>query len=104
MNLDEATLARGGDAALPSSPAGTVVARCARRFVCAFQWCRGRAQALRRGPAVFAQGLDESPARPMTSRRLTRAEEINRLPWDEQLQVAQVASDKAKAKHARRTA
>ena len=45
MNLDEATLARGGDAALQSSPAGTVVARCARRFVCAFQWCRGRAQA-----------------------------------------------------------
>jgi hypothetical protein len=40
----------------------------------------------------------------MTSRGLTRAEEINRLPWDEQLQVAQAASDEAKAKHARRTA
>ena len=30
------------------------------------------------------------------------AEEIDRLPWDEQLHVTQVASDEAKAKHGRR--
>jgi len=93
MSLGEATAARGGDAALPSRPAATVVARCARPIVCAFRWCRDRAQALR-----------QLPARPMTSRGPTRAEEINRLPWDEQLLVAQVASDEAKARHARRTA
>jgi len=103
MNLEDGTVAKGGGTALPSRLAGTVVARCARRLVCAFRWCRDRAQALRRGPAVLAQGLDEMLARPMTSRGLTRAEEINRLPWDEQLQVAQAASDEAKAKHGRRT-
>ena len=104
MNLEEASVATGEDAALPSRPAATVLARCSRRLSGAFRWCRDRAQALRRGPAVLAQGLDEMLARPMTSRGLTRAEEINRLPWDEQLQVAQAASDEAKAKHGRRSA
>ncbi len=42
-------------------------------------------------------GADQRDPRP-----LSRAEEINRLPWDEQLQVAQAASDEAKAKHGRR--
>ena len=103
MNLEDGTVAKGGGTALPSRLAGTVVARCARRLVCAFRWCRDRAQAPRQGPAVFARGSTRCPRAPMTSRRLTRAEEINRLPWDEQLQVAQAASDEAKAKHARRT-
>ena len=97
MNLEEATVARGEDAALPSRPGATVVAR-------AFRWCRDRVHALRRGPGVIAHGFDEMPARSMTSRRLPRVEEINRLPWYERLQVAQAASDEAKAKHGRRTA
>jgi hypothetical protein len=105
MDLTQAPIMSNDVDSRLSGPAATAFTRWSRGFSSRVQWCRQRAGLLlaaARGARDGEGRADDARDRHASSRRLTRAEEINRLPWDEQLQVAQAASDEAKAKHGRR--
>jgi hypothetical protein len=100
MDLTRAPMMSNDADSRLSGPAATAFTRWSRWLSSRVQWC-GRRAWLLRGARDERGRADEERDQRAPSRRLTRAEEINRLPWDEQLQAAQAASDEAKAKHER---
>ena len=105
MDLTQATVMSNDIASRLSGLATTAFTRWSRWASSRVQWCRDRGWAVRgaaRGTRDAAAMADKERDQRAPSRRLTRAEEINRLPSDEQLQVARAASDEAKANHGRR--
>jgi hypothetical protein len=73
-----------------------------RRAGAALGWLHERARSLTGAPRTSPTGVERESAPRAPSPGSPRAEGINALPWNEQLQIARAVSDEVKAKQPRR--